>query len=208
MKVKIILLLLIVGIIACSNSNEPNKNSPYGGERGWDSMYVYPQLDTMIYDSVYTLKYKLVTDFEMTGKFYIYQGVNILNIDNSTEEYDEDNTRKLTTRFHTSKNSNEYDLTVTLKFQGALGNREYQFFQIYLDVDSILIDKDTLYRYTLGPDNHLYKFPVKEKRWYNLKDSIANNDSDYYYLQRYFLYSTFSSWLYPGISHNVFIKQE
>ncbi len=192
-------IISILILISCSE-NSTDSGAPYPGE--WFRQYVVwknQNLTTELeVDSMYTSNTLFSTEFKIIGDMYLQEiDTNIELIMPNLKEivgspsYSKE---KFKIRFNTNNDSNSFNLETNVKI-----NENYQenfidghYFSCYLFIDSIYIDKDTLYRRSFGQDSiDGYPLVVLEKRWYvkgqQMYDSINSRSvTDFEFLDEFF----------------------
>lgn len=196
---KTILLTILTSLIfmACDSVVEPKKDLYLGeGIRKFLTIESFNVQSSMIVDSNYRINLKLTSDFEIAGHIYFYENEDIVlsvadgeKISSNTDQH---NKVDYKLGFHTKTNDNVYEIVTYVKVNNSFNN-DYNignFFSLRLVIDSIYINKDTLFRTSLGAEMFEYPF-ITENRWYvkgqEMFDSLKlGKTTDFEYLSQYF----------------------
>jgi len=198
MRNNIIIIIALI-LVSCSD-NSTDSGAPYSGE--WFRQYVVWEnknlLSELELDSMYTSNTIFKTEFKVIGDMYLQEidtsieliMPNLEEIVESSSYYKE----KYKIRFNTNNDSNSFNLETNVRINEDYhkSNIEGHYYSCYLFIDSIYIDKDTLYPTSLGADSLKYAFVVPEKRWYvkgqQMYDSINSRSvTDLEYLEEFFI---------------------
>lgn len=185
---------------SCSDHGTSNDRAPYDGEGfsqniSWENFNVP---DTLIIDSIYKTTTRLKTNYKVIGDIYFIElDKNIvLNVVGGEEledkpkwNYDE----KYKLRFNTDNENNFFDFETEVQVKNNYWNDliDGHYYSLYLQIDSIYIDSDTLYRSSLGADSLNYPFLLPGRRWYvrgqEMYDSTYSEiTTDLEFLTQYF----------------------
>lgn len=196
----VILLFLCLMFFSCRDSSTNNGIAPYSGEGfGQNISWVnYNVPDTLMIDSIYKTTTRLKTNYKVIGDIYFIEldkniVLNVVGaeelVDKPKWNYDE----KYKLRFNTDNENNFFDFETEVQVKKDYWNDliDGQYYSLYLQIDSIYIDSDTLYRSSLGADSLNYPFLLPERRWYvrgqEMYDSThSEKTTDLEFLSQYF----------------------
>ncbi|MFA7327868.1 MAG: hypothetical protein WC121_14470 [Candidatus Kapaibacterium sp.] len=173
---KVILIILLFLFISCSNGTDSKDDiAPYAGE-GFTQNILWENFnipDTVEVDSVYRTRTRLKTKFRLIGDIYFIEQdknlvLNVVGVDDLADKPHRIFEEKFKLRFNTDNEDNIFDFETEVKVKKEYHQDHIKghYYSLYLLMDSIYIDSDTLYRSSLGKDSINYPFILPEKRWY------------------------------------------
>ncbi len=192
---------------SCSDHGTSNDRAPYDGE----GIYKFISFETidiqspMILDTNYRLTTILSSDFEVVGKIYFYQhyqiDLNVHNAENISLSTDPFHKEDFKMNFHTTTSNNLFEIITDIKFTTEFNKNFIEGcpFSLKLQIDSIYIDSDTLYRSSLDIDSLNYPFIVPEKRWYARGQQMYDSTHSQFITDLEFLSSYFGNQLQDEI---------
>lgn len=173
MRNNIIIIIALI-FVSCSD-NSTDSGAPYSGEG--ISKYLNWQVSDMVafakIDTTYRTETSLISDFKIIGNLYIGTVDQFieLSMQNGDENFDLKSVGfdpKYKVRFSTDNDSNTFEFQTEFRINENFGDDTIfgHYFHAYIEIDSIYIGSDTLYRSSLGADSLNYPFLIPEKRWY------------------------------------------
>ncbi len=220
----IVLINLLFLFISCSNGTDPKDDgAPYEGEGftqniSWENFNIP---NTIKVDSIYRTSTRLKTKYKVIGDIYFIEldekvVLDVMGVDELVDKPRWNYKEKYRLRFNTDNEYNHFDFDTEVKV-GKEFRQDFidgQYYSLYLLIDSIYIDSDTLYRSSLGADSLQYPFILPEKRWYvrgqEMYDStLSAKTTDLNFLANYFSGQVASQiYYYPEQLYNgiIYIK--
>ncbi len=187
----LILILSVLILFSCNdNSTDSGGGEPYGGEfiHEYIDWEVNGLVDNLIVDSIYSFSNVLKTDFKIVGDIYIGESDHDIDVIIPDKDIYTDGTQyvidneKYKFRFNTNNDSNSFEFVTDVKVNQNYNEDTCQghFINLYIVIDSIYIDSDTLFSTSLGIDSLKYAFVVPERRWYSRNQEMYDSISSSY----------------------------
>ncbi|MFN3196161.1 MAG: hypothetical protein ACE364_09450 [Chlorobiota bacterium] len=186
-----IIIIIALILVSCSDNSTDNVGGePYGGEYIQEYIHweVNNLVDDLIVDSTYSFLNVAKTDFKMVGDIYIGESNQDIEVTIPNQSIYANGTQyvinneKYKLRFSTNNDSNSFEFTTDIKVSQSYDGDYFQghFIELYIVIDSIFIDKDTLFPTSLGADSLNYAFAVPEARWYTRNQVMYDSMSSSY----------------------------